>query len=164
MAAIMIFVRSMYSVAEPQAGFGGKLANDEVLSVICERPMVIIASGALTAFHPVFCFVREWRASGKSRDRRKAENIKANKKAGRISLQHLDSSLPSNTRMMNFQHLGRACGDSKSMQRLTLAVLLMLLIITPISLSSLLIPPVVMSLVIINLLVLIAESVARCKS
>lgn len=84
MAAILIFVRSVYRVAELQAGFGGKLANDEVLSVIGERPMIIIASGALTAFHPVFCFGREWRALGKKKDRREANEARGTRENGQL--------------------------------------------------------------------------------
>ncbi len=95
-----------------------------------------------------------------------SKNINANKEAGMISLQHLSGNLPSNTRMMNFQDWGRAGGYSRWTPRLTLAVLLVLLIITPIlvmasSINTMMSSPTVIGvmstltfLVIINLLVL----------
>ena len=86
------------------------------------------------------------------------KNIKANKKAGRISLQHLNGGLPPNTRMMNFQHWARAGGCSRWTPRLTFAILLMLLITTPMmSLDPSILPGVMFAytfLIIINLLVL----------
>ena len=44
--------------------------------MILEGPMIIIASGALTAFHPGFCFGREWRALGRSQDRSEAKEAR----------------------------------------------------------------------------------------
>ncbi len=64
MAPILIFVRSVYRVAELQGSFEGKLANDEVLFMIVEGPIIIIASDALTAFHPGLCFARQWGIPG----------------------------------------------------------------------------------------------------
>ncbi|KAI9670249.1 MAG: hypothetical protein M1831_006463 [Alyxoria varia] len=52
LSTITIFIRCCYRVAELQAGFAGDLANDEVLFMILEGPMVFIAVLALTFFHP----------------------------------------------------------------------------------------------------------------
>lgn len=86
------------------------------------------------------------------------KDIKANKTAARISLQHLNDGLPSNTRMMDFLDWGRAGGYSRWTPRLTFAILLMLLITTPMMFLGPSILPGVMSaytfLIIINLLVL----------
>lgn len=41
---------------ELNEGFNGELANDEVLFMILEGPMIIIACVALTVFHPGICF------------------------------------------------------------------------------------------------------------
>lgn len=52
LATICIFVRSVFRVAELSAGFGGKLANDEVTYMILEGAMIVIASVTLTIMHP----------------------------------------------------------------------------------------------------------------
>lgn len=59
------------------------------------------------------------------------KDIKGDKKVRRIGLQHLNGSLPSNTRMMDFKDWGRAGGYSRWTPRLVFAILLALLIITP---------------------------------
>ncbi|KAG8418625.1 phospholipid-translocating ATPase rsb1 [Metarhizium acridum] len=59
-ATIAIFIRCVYRLAELQEGFAGKLANDEVLFMIFEGPMIMIAAIALTIFHPGFCFKGAW--------------------------------------------------------------------------------------------------------
>ncbi|KAI2786374.1 Efflux pump himE [Penicillium oxalicum] len=60
-AAIAIFVRSVYRVAELREGFQGKLAGDEVLFMILEGAMIVITTAALTVFHPGFCLGVPWK-------------------------------------------------------------------------------------------------------
>ncbi|KAK8923361.1 Sphingoid long-chain base transporter RSB1 [Metarhizium anisopliae] len=59
-ATIAIFIRCVYRLAELQEGFAGKLANDEVLFMIFEGPMIMLAAIAMTIFHPGFCFKGAW--------------------------------------------------------------------------------------------------------
>lgn len=51
-ATVLITTRSAYRLAELQGGFSGKLANDEVLFMIFEGPMIILACIGLAVFHP----------------------------------------------------------------------------------------------------------------
>ena len=55
-----IFIRSVYRVAELEGGFDGKIAKDEPAFMIFEGPMIIIATGALTIYHPGPCFAGRW--------------------------------------------------------------------------------------------------------
>lgn len=50
----------MYRLVELQEGFDGELANDEVIFMVLEGPMIIIACIALTVFHPGVCFRGRW--------------------------------------------------------------------------------------------------------
>lgn len=54
-ATVLILIRSSYRLAELQGGFNGALANDEVLFMILEGPMIILSVLLLTVFHPGFC-------------------------------------------------------------------------------------------------------------
>lgn len=45
-------MRSTFRVAELQAGFDSKLANDEVALMILEGAMMVLAVGVLTILHP----------------------------------------------------------------------------------------------------------------
>ena len=51
-AVLLIITRSSYRLAELQEGFNGKLANNEVLFMILEGPMIILTCIGLTVFHP----------------------------------------------------------------------------------------------------------------
>jgi hypothetical protein len=51
-AVLTILVRSVYRLAELQQGFDGKLANNELEFMILEGPMIFIAVGLLTVYHP----------------------------------------------------------------------------------------------------------------
>ncbi|EXJ56921.1 hypothetical protein A1O7_07265 [Cladophialophora yegresii CBS 114405] len=51
-AVLTILVRSVYRLAELQQGFDGKLANNELEFMILEGPMIFVAVGLLTAYHP----------------------------------------------------------------------------------------------------------------
>lgn len=59
-AVVLIFIRSVYRVAELQQGFNGPIANDEVSFMILEGPMIFLAVLAMTALHPGFCFGGQW--------------------------------------------------------------------------------------------------------
>ncbi|MCJ1447833.1 MAG: hypothetical protein MMC23_008345 [Stictis urceolatum] len=63
-ATIMIFIRSIYRVAELKAGFHSSFANNETTFLVLEGIMVTIASIAITAFHPGFIYGRaNWAAA-----------------------------------------------------------------------------------------------------
>lgn len=64
-AAILIFVRCIYRVAELWDGFNGKLANEEATFMIFEGPMIFFAVAALTLFHPGRVFGDLWVPAGK---------------------------------------------------------------------------------------------------
>ncbi|KAI1625272.1 RTA1 like protein-domain-containing protein [Exophiala viscosa] len=55
LATVTISIRCVFRVAELQGGFGGRLANDQVLFMVFEGPMIIIAVAVLTLFHPGRC-------------------------------------------------------------------------------------------------------------
>jgi len=59
-ATVLIFVRSVYRVAELESGFGGALANDQTLFMVFEGPMIIAATAVLTVFHPGRSFMGRW--------------------------------------------------------------------------------------------------------
>ncbi|KAE9966735.1 hypothetical protein EG328_008638 [Venturia inaequalis] len=59
-AVVLIFVRSVYRVAELQQGFNGPIANDEVSFMILEGPMIFLAVLAMTILHPGIQFDGEW--------------------------------------------------------------------------------------------------------
>jgi hypothetical protein len=60
LAALVIFVRSCFRVAELEGGYKGKLANSEVTFMILEGAMIAIGSIALTFSHPGFVFRQHW--------------------------------------------------------------------------------------------------------
>jgi len=76
-AAILIFIRSVYRVAELSGGFESAIANDEPAFMVFEGPMIILAVVVLTAFHPGFAFDRRWHEATWS--------FKADKKSGEIT-------------------------------------------------------------------------------
>jgi len=63
-AVLLIFVRSVYRVAELQQGFDGPIAQDEVLFMILEGPMIFLAVSLLTILHPGFSFGGQWANAG----------------------------------------------------------------------------------------------------
>jgi hypothetical protein len=62
-ATICIFIRSIFRVAELSGGFHGPLDNQQITYMVLEGVMVIIASTALTVFHPGPCFAGKWKAA-----------------------------------------------------------------------------------------------------
>ncbi|PVH71669.1 RTA1-domain-containing protein [Cadophora sp. DSE1049] len=59
-STLCIIIRSTFRAIELFDGFTGKLANDEVLYMILEPPMITIAVVALTVFHPGIGFQGAW--------------------------------------------------------------------------------------------------------
>jgi len=59
-AVVLIFIRSVYRVAELQQGFNGPIANDEVSFMILEGPMIFLAVLAVTVLHPGIAFGGKW--------------------------------------------------------------------------------------------------------
>lgn len=60
LATIAIFVRSVFRVAELKGGFHSSLANNQVLFMILEGAMIVIAILCLTILHPGVCFNGQW--------------------------------------------------------------------------------------------------------
>lgn len=88
-AVLTIFVRCVFRVAELQDGFNGALFNDEVASMILEGPMIIVASLAMTVFHPGMVFRGRWAESSWSLRNQKGTN--APPTYGKIELQEASS-------------------------------------------------------------------------
>jgi len=59
-AVVLIFIRSVYRVAELQQGFDGPIANNEVSFMILEGPMIFLAVLAMTVLHPGIAFGGKW--------------------------------------------------------------------------------------------------------
>lgn len=55
-AALCIFIRSVYRVAELSEGWQGALIKNQYTFIGLEGAMVLVAVLALNAFHPGFCF------------------------------------------------------------------------------------------------------------
>jgi hypothetical protein len=76
-AVVLIFIRSVYRVAELQQGFNGPIANDEVSFMILEGPMIFLAVLSMTVLHPGIAFGGKWR--------RAAWSVKQNRKAAFVT-------------------------------------------------------------------------------
>jgi hypothetical protein len=63
-ATISILIRTCFRVAELHDGYGGSLANDEVLYTILEPVMMTIAVLASTIGHPGPILGAVWQANG----------------------------------------------------------------------------------------------------
>ncbi|KAK5046221.1 hypothetical protein LTR84_008364 [Exophiala bonariae] len=61
LATLCIFIRSVFRIVELRQGFTGPLANSEVHFMVLEGAMILIATGALTVFHPGRCFQGHWK-------------------------------------------------------------------------------------------------------
>ncbi|CAJ2502614.1 Uu.00g100080.m01.CDS01 [Anthostomella pinea] len=59
-ATLLILTRSCYRLAELQGGFNGKLANDEVLFMILEPPLIFLSCALLITFHPGLALKGLW--------------------------------------------------------------------------------------------------------
>ncbi|OOQ82802.1 putative RTA1 domain protein [Penicillium brasilianum] len=62
-ATIVIFIRSVFRVAELRGGFQSKLADNEIAFMILEGAMILVATICLTVFHPGFCLGISWKFS-----------------------------------------------------------------------------------------------------
>ncbi|KAJ5752226.1 RTA1-domain-containing protein [Penicillium odoratum] len=56
LATVAIFTRSVFRVAELKGGFHSSLANNQVLFMVFEGAMIVIAILCLTILHPGVCF------------------------------------------------------------------------------------------------------------
>jgi hypothetical protein len=65
LATTTIITRSIFRAIELSDGFSGAMANNELLYMILEPPMISIAVIALTLCHPGVCFQGSW-SSAKS--------------------------------------------------------------------------------------------------
>jgi hypothetical protein len=76
-ATLLIFIRSIFRVAELSDGFDSDLANDEVSFMILEGAMMVVACGGMTLFHPGVCLGGYWRDSKVSpgKERRDGEVV-----------------------------------------------------------------------------------------
>ena len=73
-AVVLIFIRSVYRVAELQQGFNGPIANDEVSFMILEGPIIFLAVLAITVLHPGIAFGGRWSSADWSvKQHRKAD-------------------------------------------------------------------------------------------
>jgi hypothetical protein len=63
-ATLLIFIRSVYRVAELSEGFSGKIANQEAPFMIFEGPMIIVAVALITWYHPGRVFGDLWIPAG----------------------------------------------------------------------------------------------------
>ncbi|KAJ5628486.1 RTA1-domain-containing protein [Penicillium lividum] len=60
LATVAIFIRSVFRVAELKGGFHSSLANNQVLFMVLEGAMIVIAILCLTILHPGVCFEGQW--------------------------------------------------------------------------------------------------------
>ncbi|KAL4886846.1 RTA1 like protein-domain-containing protein [Aspergillus karnatakaensis] len=60
-AAVAIFIRTAFRIAELSGGFEGDLANNQAAFMILESTMVFIASVCLTIGHPGLCLDIAWK-------------------------------------------------------------------------------------------------------
>lgn len=60
---VLIFIRSVYRVAELQQGFNGPIANNEVSFMILEGPMIFLAVLSMTILHPGIQFGGKWNSA-----------------------------------------------------------------------------------------------------
>ena len=74
-AVVLIFIRSVYRVAELQQGFDGPIANDEVSFMILEGPLIILAVLAMTVLHPGIAFGGKWSSAAWSVKRSRSDAL-----------------------------------------------------------------------------------------
>jgi hypothetical protein len=90
-AVVLIFIRSVYRVAELQQGFSGPIANDEISFMILEGPMIFLAVLALTVLHPGIAYGGNWSSA--------AWSVK----------QHRKATLATSSSYMEDVHLQQRC-------------------------------------------------------
>jgi hypothetical protein len=62
-ATLLIYIRSVYRVAELSEGFTGSIANQEIPYMFFEPVMISVACICLLAWHPSFVFGDQWQAA-----------------------------------------------------------------------------------------------------
>lgn len=75
-SALFIVVRSVYRLVELHSGFASAFANNEPAFMVLEAPMILLATGALAAFHPGYALDGKWNSASWSFHKQTA-NIKA---------------------------------------------------------------------------------------
>jgi uncharacterized membrane protein YhaH (DUF805 family) len=63
-ATVLIFIRSVYRVAELQGGFGGEIANHQTTFIILESVPITLAVLLVTVLHPGLGFGGAWEEAG----------------------------------------------------------------------------------------------------
>ncbi|KAF2647772.1 RTA1-domain-containing protein [Lophiostoma macrostomum CBS 122681] len=93
-AVILIFIRSVYRVAELQQGFNGPIANNEATFMVLEGPMIFLAVLAMTVLHPGIAFGGKWSSATWSvKQSRKTAFATSNSSLEEINLQQRYNSL-----------------------------------------------------------------------
>jgi hypothetical protein len=69
-AFLGIFVRCVYRIPELTGGWGNELMRNEPEFIVLEGVMIVIAVGALTIFHPGYCFPALGNTIGKNKANR----------------------------------------------------------------------------------------------
>ena len=59
-ATVCIFIRCVFRVAELSGGFNGDFANNQASFMVLEGLMIVLATIAITAYHPGRCFQGRW--------------------------------------------------------------------------------------------------------
>jgi hypothetical protein len=72
----MIIVRCIFRAIELSDGFSGELANNEVVYMILEPPMISLAVIALTVCHPGVSFQGTWLAASTKIPEKRSEEEK----------------------------------------------------------------------------------------
>jgi hypothetical protein len=69
----------VYRIVELQGGFQSGVANNEVVFMILEGPMILLAVALLTVSHPGFAFDGHWKAAswtlGKKKNTGRVEDV-----------------------------------------------------------------------------------------
>lgn len=60
LATVFLFIRTVFRAVELSEGFRGDLANNEVLFMVLDGVMVILACTCLTIMHPAHGFANRW--------------------------------------------------------------------------------------------------------
>jgi hypothetical protein len=86
-ATVTILIRCCFRVAELHEGYDGSLANNEVLYMVLEGAMMILAVGALTIGHPGPAIGSLWRENGFQLRKRKTVSEAAIVERGQKSVE-----------------------------------------------------------------------------
>jgi hypothetical protein len=73
-ATVFLFIRAVFRVAELSGGFRGKLAQKQVLFMVLDGAMVLLACIILMVFHPGLAFSGVWDRASFRWGSRKSDN------------------------------------------------------------------------------------------